>query len=177
VRRWKPRSLCCGSRSSCCDGAGPVGCLFWLSTEWCWVGFAGCFRKRARHSVSFGPTPWCDGIALVFRCYWRRKLRRCQGRPGVPAEIQQLIRQMSVANTLWGAPRIHGELLRLGIDVGHTSVAKYMACRRAPPSLGWKTFLRNHADGLQIGGGPYIRKEQRTRFFRRQIAGTDLLME
>jgi transposase InsO family protein len=55
---------------------------------------------------------------------------------------------MSVANPLWGAPRIHGELLKLGIDIGQTSVAKYMARRRKPPSQGWKTFLRNHADGI-----------------------------
>src|SRR6266403_124745 len=55
---------------------------------------------------------------------------------------------MSVANPLWGAPRIHGELLKLGIDVGQTSVAKYMVRRRGPPSQGWKTFLCNHADGI-----------------------------
>ena len=55
---------------------------------------------------------------------------------------------MSDANPLWGAPRIHGELLKLGIDVGQTTVAKYMARRRQPPSQGWKTFLRNHADGI-----------------------------
>jgi transposase InsO family protein len=59
-----------------------------------------------------------------------------------------LIRDMSVANPLWGAPRIHGELLKLGIDIGQTSVAKYMARRRRPPSQGWSTFLRNHADGI-----------------------------
>src|SRR5215208_7813738 len=55
---------------------------------------------------------------------------------------------MSIANSLWGAPRIHGELLKLGIDVGQTTVAKYMVRRRRPPSQGWKTFLRNHADGI-----------------------------
>ena len=49
---------------------------------------------------------------------------------------------------LWGAPRIHGELLKLGIYIGQTSVAKYMARKRRPPSQGWKTFLRNHADGI-----------------------------
>ena len=59
-----------------------------------------------------------------------------------------MIREISLANPLWGAPRIHGELLKLGIDIGQTSVAKYMARRRAPPSQGWKTFLRNHADGI-----------------------------
>jgi hypothetical protein len=66
----------------------------------------------------------------------------------VSLEIRRLIRKMSIANPLWGAPRIHGELLKLGIDVGQTSVAKYMARRRGPPSQGWKTFLRNHADGI-----------------------------
>jgi hypothetical protein len=55
---------------------------------------------------------------------------------------------MSIANSLWGAPRIHSELLKLGIDVGQTSIAKYMVRRRGPPSQGWKTFLRNHADGV-----------------------------
>jgi hypothetical protein len=55
---------------------------------------------------------------------------------------------MSTANPLWGAPRIHGELLKLDIAIGQTSVAKYMAKRRGPASQGWKTFLRNHADGI-----------------------------
>jgi hypothetical protein len=55
---------------------------------------------------------------------------------------------VSIANPLWGAPRIHGELLKLGIDIGQTSVAKYMVKRRGPPSQGWKTFLHNHADGI-----------------------------
>src|SRR6476620_4288774 len=63
-------------------------------------------------------------------------------------EIRHLIREMSLANPLWGASRIHGELLKLGIDVGQTTVAKYMARRRRPPSQGWKTFLHNHADGI-----------------------------
>src|SRR5436190_7940329 len=83
-----------------------------------------------------------------FRAYWRWKSRPHGGRPKTPAAIRQLIRDMSIANPLWGAPRIHGELLKLGIDVGQTTVAKYMARRRQPPSQGWKTFLRNHADGI-----------------------------
>ena len=76
-----------------------------------------------------------------FRLVWRWKSRCRVGRPKVPLEIRQLIRDMSRANPLWGAPRIHGELLKLGIDIGQTSVAKYMARRRKPPSQGWKTFL------------------------------------
>src|SRR4029450_12213085 len=83
-----------------------------------------------------------------FRAYWRLRSRPHGGRPKTPLEIRQLIRDMSIANPLWGAPRIHGELLKLGIDVGQTTVAKYMARRRRPPSQGWKTFLRNHADGI-----------------------------
>jgi hypothetical protein len=102
----------------------------------------------------------CDALAIVkpdtivrwhragFRSYWRWKSRPRGGRPTVPLEIRRLIREMSVANPLWGAPRIHGELLKLGIDIGQTSVAKYMVRRRGPPSQGWKTFIRNHADGI-----------------------------
>src|SRR5258705_8072545 len=82
-----------------------------------------------------------------FRSYWRWKSKH-GGRPTVPPEIRKLIREMSIANPLWGAPRIHGELLKLGIEVGQTSVAKYMARRPGPPSQGWKTFLHNHADGI-----------------------------
>jgi hypothetical protein len=85
---------------------------------------------------------------LGFRLFWRWKSRSRGGRPKVPLEIRQLIRAMSLANPLWGAPRIHGELLKLGIDIGQTSVAKYMVKSRAPPSQDWKTFLRNHINGI-----------------------------
>ena len=83
-----------------------------------------------------------------FRAYWRWKSRPRGGRPKTPAEIRELIHEISAANPLWGAPRIHGELLKLGIDVGQTTVAKYMMRRRRPPSQVWKTFVRNHADGI-----------------------------
>jgi transposase InsO family protein len=83
-----------------------------------------------------------------FRTFWRWKSRARVGRPQVPLEIRQLVREISLANPLWGAPRIHGELLKLGIEVGQTSVAKYMARRRRPPSQGWRTFLTNHTDGM-----------------------------
>jgi transposase InsO family protein len=83
-----------------------------------------------------------------FRSYWRWRSRSRGGRPKTPPDVRHLIRDISVANPLWGAPRIHGELLKLGIDVGQTTVAKYMARGRRPPSQGWKTFLRNHADGI-----------------------------
>jgi hypothetical protein len=66
----------------------------------------------------------------------------------VEREIRDLIRQMSNANPLWGAPRIHGELLKLGIEVSQATVAKYMVRRRGAPSSTWRGFLRNHIQGI-----------------------------
>jgi len=84
-----------------------------------------------------------------FRLFWSWKVRRGQpGRPPVSKEIRQLIRRMSRDNPLWGAPRIHGELLKLGIDIGETSVGKYLVRRRNPPSQTWKTFLENHIKSM-----------------------------
>ena len=82
---------------------------------------------------------------MGFRLYWRWKSRT--GRPGRPAiqkEVRDLIRNMSQANPLWGAPRIHGELLKLGIDVCETTIAKYMVRASKPPSQVWRAFLNNH---------------------------------
>ena len=83
-----------------------------------------------------------------FRLFWKMKSGCAVGRPKVPAKIRELIQEMSIDNPLWGAPRIHGELRKLGIDISQSTVAKYMAKRRGPPSQGWRTFLRNHADGI-----------------------------
>ena len=71
-----------------------------------------------------------------FRRYWRWKSRSFGGRPRLNAELRVLIRQMSIDNPLWGAPRIHGELLKLGFEVAQSSVAKYMVKRRGPPKSG-----------------------------------------
>jgi transposase InsO family protein len=83
-----------------------------------------------------------------FCCYWRWKSRSLGGRPPIEARLRALIRQMSMNNPLWGAPRIHGELLKLGFEVAQSSVAKYMVKRRGPPGQGWLTFLRNHAPDI-----------------------------
>src|SRR5437016_1407065 len=83
-----------------------------------------------------------------FRHYWRWKSRSFGGRPQIDADLRALIRRMSVDNPLWGAPRIHGELLKLGFEVAQSSVAKYMVKRCGPPSQGWCTFLRNHAPDI-----------------------------
>src|SRR6202021_1773328 len=113
--------------------------------------FAGLYRLDAKVLGALAivkPETVIKWHRAGFRSYWRWKSRRRGGRPTVAPEIRKLIREMSIANPLWGVPRIHGELLKLGIDIGQTSVAKYMAKRRDPPSQGWRTFLRNHADGI-----------------------------
>src|SRR4051812_47946287 len=104
---------------------------------------------------------WRSGVFLVqastvigwyrqgFRLFWSGKIRRGRpGRPKVPKEVRALIRTMSRENVLWGAPRIHGELLKLGIDIGETSVSKYLVRRRRPPSQTWRTFLDNHVTSM-----------------------------
>ena len=83
-----------------------------------------------------------------FRAYWRWRSRNPVGRPKVSAELRTLIGEMSRANPLWGAPRIHGELLKLGFEVAQSTVARYMCRHSRPPSQGWRTFLSNHADGI-----------------------------
>jgi hypothetical protein len=83
-----------------------------------------------------------------FRRYWSWKSRSLGGRPQIGAELRLLIRRMSIENPHWGAPQIHGELLKLGFDVAQSSAANYMVKRRGPPSQAWRTFLRNHAPDI-----------------------------
>jgi hypothetical protein len=84
-----------------------------------------------------------------FRLLWTWKVRNGhRGRPSVPKDVRDLICLMSRANPTWGAPRIHGELLKLGMNIGETSVSKYMDRHRKPPSQTWRTFLENHVKSL-----------------------------
>ncbi len=104
---------------------------------------------------------WRSALAIVkpetvvawhragFRLFWTWKVRRGQpGRPVISREVRNLIRKMWRENPGWGAPHIHGELLKLGIDIGESSVSKYMVRCRKPPSQTWRTFLENHAKQL-----------------------------
>src|SRR6266436_2918940 len=104
---------------------------------------------------------WRSALAIVkpetvlawhragFRLFWTWKVRHGRtGRPGISREVRDLIRKMCRENPGWGAPRIHGELLKLGIDIGESSVSKYMVRCRRPPSQTWRTFLENHAQQL-----------------------------
>ena len=70
------------------------------------------------------------------------------GRPRIPNEVQDLIREFSLVNPLWGAPRIHDELLKLAIKIARSMVARYVVRRRCLPSQSWRKFLKNHADGI-----------------------------
>src|SRR5262249_27273231 len=83
-----------------------------------------------------------------FRALWTWKSRKRIGRPGIPAELRALVRKMALANPLWGAPRIHGELLKLGIDISQRAVGRLMPRRMRPPSQSWRTFLENHVRDL-----------------------------
>src|SRR5205807_1303352 len=104
---------------------------------------------------------WRSALAIVqpetvlawhragFRLFWTWKVRRGQpGRPVISREVRDLIRKMCRENPGWDAPRIHGELLKLGIDIGESSVSKYMVRYRKPPSQTWRTFRENHAQQL-----------------------------
>jgi hypothetical protein len=112
--------------------------FLWTRLSRFWTGWRSAL-------VIVKPETVIDWHRKGFRLFWTWKVRRGQsGRPPVSQETRNLIRQMSRDNLLWGAPRIHGELLKLGIDIGETSVGKYMARGRKPPSQTWRTFLENH---------------------------------
>jgi len=99
--------------------------------------------------VILKPDTVVDWHRRGFRWYWTWKVRHGKaGRPSVPKATRELIRTMSRDNVLWGAPRIHGELLKLGIPVSQASVAKYMVRHSKPPSQTWRTFLANHVSQI-----------------------------
>jgi len=111
-------------------------CLYWL------------FPSLIDASIVFQPETLLRWHRRGFRLFWRWKSRQRVGRPALSANVRSLVRQISRENPLWGAPRIHGELLKLGIEIAQSTVAKYMVRRRGPPSQGWKTFIRNHAPDI-----------------------------
>src|SRR5437867_386224 len=116
--------------------------LFWVLLSCLWSG-------------------WADAVSIVqpatvirwqrtgFKLFWTWKSRRNgPGRPAVAPEVRALIRRMSQANPLWGAPRIHGELQKLGLEISQAAVSKYLSRRSRPPSQPWRTFLDNHIRSL-----------------------------
>jgi hypothetical protein len=113
--------------------------LVWMT--WLWPSLLGLSRVVQPDTI----LRW---HRAGFRAYWRWKSRGRPGRPRVSRELRELIRRMSRENPLWGAPRIHGELLKLGFEIAESTVSKYMIRRQGPPSQTWRTFLRNHADAI-----------------------------
>ena len=113
--------------------------LVWMT--WLWPSLLGLSRIVQPDTI----LRW---HRAGFRTYWRWKSRGRPGRPRVVREVRERIRRMSTENPLWGAPRIHGELLKLGFQIAESTVSKYMIRRRGPPSQTWRTFLRNHADAI-----------------------------
>jgi len=112
-----------------------------------WVSLYRLWPRCLKAMVLVKPTTVIKWHRQGFHLFWRWRSR--SGRPSVEREIRDLIRQMSSANPLWGAPRIHGELLKLGIEISQATVAKYMVRRRGtPPYQTWWTFLRNQAQGI-----------------------------
>jgi putative transposase len=112
--------------------------------RWLWVWLSRVWMDWRRALVIVEPATVIAWHRRGLRLFWTWKSRHRTGRPPVPREVRDLIRTMSQANSLWGAPRIHGELLKVGIDVSQATVAKYMIRHRRPPSQTWKTFLANH---------------------------------
>jgi hypothetical protein len=109
---------------------------------------AVCYRwfpSILKAITTFRPETLVRWHRAGFRRYWRWKSRKLGGRPQIAADLRALIRRMSVENLLWGAPRIHGELLKLGFAVAQSTVARYMAGKTDPSSQRWSTFLRNHS--------------------------------
>src|ERR1700732_2977086 len=114
--------------------------------RWLWVWLYRIWPRCLDVMVLVKPTTVIQWHRQGFRRYWRWRSR--SGRPSVGREVRDLIRQMNSANPLWGAPRIHGELLKLGIEVSQATVAKYMVRRIGTPSPTWRSFLRNEAIGI-----------------------------
>jgi putative transposase len=114
-----------------------------------WVALVRLWPEWRKALILVKPETVIGWHRKGFRFYWNWKSRRGRiGRPGLSKEIRDLIRDMSSANVLWGAPRLHGELLKLGIEVSQATVAKYMVKHRKPPSQTWRTFLENHVKQL-----------------------------
>jgi len=114
-----------------------------------WVGLSRIWSQWRSALLIVKPETVIAWHRKGFRLYWIWKTGRgTPGRPEVRDEVRELIRRMSMANPLWGAPRIHGELLKLGIEVSQATVAKYMVRQRKPPSQTWRAFLNNHTSQL-----------------------------
>ena len=147
ARNWWPKTHSCDCRFSCWLGGPRRGRACFgrtASSSCCSPASTPCGATRF---ISSNPIPSCAGIAYSFTLVWRRRSRGTHRSRGLGAELVELIRTMANANALWGAERIRGELLKLGLRVSKRTIQRYLrACRpRAGRGQTWRTFLRNHA--------------------------------
>jgi putative transposase len=111
-----------------------------------WMGLRAAWRDWKSALVVVRPATVVAWHRRGFAWYWTCRSRPRGGRPRAGAEIRRLVREMAVANPLWGAPRIHGELVKLGFEVSERTVSRLMPRPQKPPSQSWRTFLKNHLD-------------------------------
>lgn len=117
--------------------------------RWFWVSLSRIWPNWRKPLLLVRPETVIGWHRRGFRLFWSWISRRKQlGRPGTRRELRDLVRRMAAANPLWGAPRIHGELLKLGIEISERTVSRLMPKRRKPPSQTWKAFLENHVNEL-----------------------------
>ena len=110
-----------------------------------WVWLSRMWQSWQKSLIIVKPDMVIRWHRKGFALYWKRLSRQRRiGRPGTGKEISDLIRRIAEANPLWGSPRIHGELLKLGIHISERTVARLMPKRNKPPSQTWRSFLNNH---------------------------------
>ena len=112
--------------------------LFWIALRRIWTNWRTALVLVRPETVVGWHRTW------LRRRWSRRSTPQANGRPPVPREIRALVREMATANPLWGAPRIHGELRALGVDVSERTVSRLLTGVTRPPSQTWRTFLTNH---------------------------------
>jgi hypothetical protein len=116
--------------------------LFWIALSSTWARWRSALAIVRPDTV----VRWHRG---AFRRFWTWRSRRAPGRPPIDRRTRDLVREMAPANPLWGAPRIHGELLKLGVEISEREVSRLMPrAPRKPPSQTWRTFLTNHVGTL-----------------------------
>ena len=146
AQNWSSRSLVFATNWQSCAAYVPAVPGSPASIDFCGSGPTGCGHVASALMLLVKPATVVQWHRQGFRLYWRWRSRL--GRPRADREIRDLIRRMSRANPLWGAPRIHGELLKLGLEISQATVAKYMVRRPRLPSPTWRSSLRNQADGI-----------------------------
>ncbi len=109
-----------------------------------WIGLARLWPEWRKALIIVQPETVLKWHRQGFRAYWRRKSGPGGGRPRIDSEVRRLIARMHHENPLWGAPRIHGELLMLGLKVAESTVSAYLRRLSRPPSQTWRTFVANH---------------------------------